>query len=188
MNVLEMVLVSFVTFNIVILTSNEIKNKVWWSGYFMCCVNYIISLYFGQFINIPVKNNFYFNDIFIFIPYIFISDLVFYSTHRIMHYKYLYKYHKQHHLWNEPVSTSFLDSNPFEHLLVNIPTVIVPLYVIHISDIQQMIWIIIVTTQSILSHMELYDINGPHIKHHKLRKVNYGTGLYLCDRLLGTYK
>jgi sterol desaturase/sphingolipid hydroxylase (fatty acid hydroxylase superfamily) len=184
----EMVFVSFITFNLIILFSNEIKNKKWWNGYFSCCINYLISSYLGFLINIPTKKHFCIQDTIIFVPYILLSDVVFYSMHWMAHTPIIYKkIHKQHHLWNEPESVAFLDANPVEHIFVNIPTVIVPLYFIPVSNYQQLLWIVFTTANSVISHMKIYDSNSPHIKHHKYRKVNYGVGFYLTDRILGTY-
>ena len=105
------------------------------------------------------------------------------------HTKYLYKIHKQHHEWNEPVSVAFLDSHPIEHFLVNIPTVIVPLYVLPVSNVQQGIWVISATINSIVSHMTIIDPIQPHVIHHKLRRYNFGAGgFYLMDKIMGTYK
>lgn len=184
----NLILYSFLTFNIIILLSKEIKNKKWWNGYFSCCINYLISFYLSIFLNIPKKNNFYTQDMLIFIPYILFSDIIFYSMHRIAHIPTIYKkIHKQHHLWHEPVSTSFLDAHPIEHIFVNIPTVIVPFYIIKISYYQQVIWMIFTTANSVITHMKTLDDSGPHIYHHKYRKCNYGVGLYLTDKIMGTY-
>ena len=110
-------------------------------------------------------------------------------THRLFHTKYLYELHKQHHKWIEPVSSSFLDAHPVEHLLVNIPTVIIPLYILPVSNFQQGIWIIGATFNSVISHMTLFDPDQQHVIHHKSRRYNFGTGgLYLMDKIMNTYK
>ena len=183
-----MVLMSFITFNCFALLNNkEIRDIKWWLGYLMCCINYLFTYYIGRQLTIPVSvtNSFGYNDLLAFVPYVFISDAVFYFTHRLAHTKYLYKIHKQHHEWHEkPVSTSFLDSNPVEHFIVNVPTVVVPFYIIKISNVGKIIWVVLATTNSVIAHMTSLDEESPHILHHKLRRVNYGAGgFYLMDRM-----
>ncbi len=187
-----MVFLSFTTFNIIAFTHckfQEEKNIRWWNGYLMCCVNYIFTILISSHINVPTKDTFDIKDLLLFIPYIIIADIVFYLTHRLVHTKYLYGIHKQHHEWINPVSSSFLDAHPIEHLLVNLPTVIIPLYIAKVSNIQQGLWVIGTTINSITGHMASLEGDNPHILHHTLRKVNYGAGgLYLMDRIMGSYK
>ena len=187
----ELFLLSFITFHCIAFSSNEQRNEEWWNGYKMSCLNYLLTLLFSSVIlsiHIPHKDVFYIADLSYFIPHVFIADSIFYWTHRLCHTRLLYKIHKQHHNWNEPVSSSFLDANPIEHMIVNIPTVVIPLYIIKVSAFQQGLWIISVTINSITGHMVSYDSKQPHILHHKLRNINYGAGgYYLMDRLMGTY-
>ena len=194
----ELFLLSFITFHCIAFSSNEQRNEEWWNGYKMSCLNYLLTLLlFSSTIMfdththlvIPHTDTFYTSDLLYFIPHVFIADSIFYWTHRLCHTRLLYKIHKQHHKWNEPVSSSFLDANPIEHMIVNIPTVVIPLYVIRVSVLQQGLWVISVTIYSVTSHMVSYDSKQPHILHHKLRRVNYGAGgYYLMDRLMGTYR
>ena len=117
----NLVLLSFATFHIIVITdTTEDRNYKWLLGYFMTLINYMLILVFSHHINIPTKEVFIPWDLLMFIPQIFTADAVFYWTHRLFHTKYLYGLHKQHHEWNEPVSSSFLDAHPVENLLVNI--------------------------------------------------------------------
>ena len=188
----ELFLLSFITFHCIAFSNNEKRNEEWWNGYKMSCLNYLLTLLFSSVIlsiHIPHKDVFYIADLSYFIPHVFIADSIFYWTHRLCHTRLLYKIHKQHHKWNDPVSSSFLDANPVEHMIVNIPTVVIPLYLVKVSAFQQGLWIISVTINSITGHMVSYDSKQPHILHHKLRKDNYGAGgYYLMDRLMGTYR
>ena len=73
--------------------------------------------------------------------------------------------------------------------MVNVPTVVVPFYIIKISNVGKIIWVVLATTNSVIAHMTSLDEESPHILHHKLRRVNYGAGgFYLMDRIFGTYK
>ena len=188
----ELFLLSFITFHCIAFSNNEKRNEEWWNGYKMSCLNYLLTLLFSSVIlsiHIPHKDVFYIADLSYFIPHVFIADSIFYWTHRLCHTRLLYKIHKQHHKWNDPVSSSFLDANPIEHMIVNIPTVVIPLYLVKVSVFQQGLWIISATIYSVTSHMVSYDSKQPHILHHKRRRVNYGAGgYYLMDRLMGTYR
>jgi len=50
-------------------------------------------------------------------------------------------------------------------------------------------WTVFATINTCLSHSvnTKYD-SGIHHIHHKLLKYNFGTGLYLMDRMMGSYK
>lgn len=186
----NLVLLSFATFHIIVITdTTEDRNYKWLLGYFMTLINYMLILIFSHHINIPTKEVFIPVDLLMFIPQIFTADAVFYWTHRLFHTKYLYGLHKQHHEWNEPVSASFLDAHPVENLLVNIPTVLIPLYVTPVSNFQQGLWVISATINSVVSHMSSIYPDQPHVIHHKLRRYNFGAGgCYLMDKIMGTYK
>ena len=186
----DLVFLSFATFHIIVITdTTEDRNYKWLLGYFMTLINYMLILLFSYHINIPTKEVFIPVDLLMFIPQIFTADAVFYWTHRLFHTKYLYGLHKQHHEWNEPVSASFLDAHPVENLLVNIPTVLVPLYLTPVSDFQQGLWVISATINSVVSHMTTFNPDQPHVIHHKLRRYNFGAGgCYLMDKIMGTYK
>ena len=186
----DLVFLSFATFHIIVITdTTEDRNYKWLLGYFMTLINYMLILLFSYHINIPTKEVFIAPDLLMFIPQIFTADAVFYWTHRLFHTKYLYGLHKQHHEWNEPVSASFLDAHPVENLLVNIPTVLIPLYVTPVSNFQQGLWVISATINSVVSHMTTFNPDQPHVIHHKLRRYNFGAGgCYLMDKIMGTYK
>ena len=81
------------------------------------------------------------------------------------------------------------DINPVENLLVNVPTVLVPLYLTPVSNFQQGLWVISATIISVVSHMSSIYPDQPHVIHHKLRRYNFGAGgCYLMDKIMGTYK
>ena len=49
------------------------------------------------------------------------------------------------------------------------------------------IWTIIASVNVVIAHSCTWE-KDPHIVHHKYKKYNYGVGLLLMDRILGTYK
>jgi len=129
------------------------------------------------------------------LPIIIISgDVYFYLSHRPLHTKYLWHLHKSHHQGTVCVAKS-LDANMLEHLLGNLGSFaagflflryynfIVNIYVVYL-------WVLISTINTCISHSggeAPYD-SKVHYLHHKLLKYNFGTGLYLIDRLVGSYK
>ena len=122
------------------------------------------------------------------------SDVYFYITHRPLHTKWLYKYHKHHHTGQVCVAKS-LDADAIEHLFGNLGSFISGVmflwyfgFILNIYILTT--WVGIVTANTCISHSNnkcLMD-TGAHLDHHKYRQCNYGFGMYLMDRMLGTYK
>jgi len=122
------------------------------------------------------------------------GDMYFYLSHRPLHTKYLWHLHKSHHQGTVCVAKS-LDADVLEHLFGNLGSFaagflflfyfdfIVNIYVIYF-------WTLLATINTCISHSGIktqYD-SGVHHIHHKLLKYNFGTGLYLMDRIMGSYK
>lgn len=122
------------------------------------------------------------------------SDCYFYITHRPMHLKCLYHLHKHHHMGTVCVAKS-LDANGFEHIVGNLGSFFIGIIILWYFNIILNIyligsWICLVTINTCISHSNLkcqLD-SGKHLNHHKYRQCNFGFGLYLMDRISGTYK
>ena len=130
--------------------------------------------------NIPTSET---HILYVLIIWILIADAIFTFTHMLLHTKYLYWLHKQHHSNNPSFSTSTFDSHIVEYLFGNVSTGLIPMLIVPGSDIAQIIWLVGANINTVAGH----HMEGPHMVHHKLLKYNYGQGLYLWDRLLGTY-
>jgi sterol desaturase/sphingolipid hydroxylase (fatty acid hydroxylase superfamily) len=122
------------------------------------------------------------------------SDCYFYITHRPMHCKWLYHMHKHHHTGSVCVAKS-LDANALEHIVGNLGSFIIGILflwyfglIINIYIVGG--WVGLVTINTCISHSNLQCLldSGKHLNHHKYLNCNYGFGLYLMDRLGGTYK
>lgn len=52
--------------------------------------------------------------------FIFVEEIGFYYSHRMLHSKHIYKYiHKKHHEWSAPVAITAIYCHPIEHILSN---------------------------------------------------------------------
>jgi len=133
------------------------------------------------------------NIIFTVLGWLVMSDAIFTLTHRTLHTPTFYWIHKQHHLNNSKTgtySTSTFDSHILEFLFGNVATALIPPLILRGTDTMQMVWFVTATINTILSHTNVSQWGfgeGPHLIHHRRMKCNYGQGLYLWDRLLGTY-
>jgi len=129
------------------------------------------------------------------IPFIIIiSDVYFFLTHYPLHKTFLWKYHKTHHRGKVHVAKS-LDADLVEHFIGNLGSFISPFIIFNWLEIPFNltifnIWVAISTLNTCVSHMgyEAFGDKSIHHLHHKYLKYNYGTGFYILDRLLGTYK
>ena len=139
-----------------------------------------------------------YNNIFISfacIPFIIVtSDIYFYLSHRPMHTKLLYKYHKHHHTGEVCVAKA-LDADGIEHIIGNLGSFISGIlllwyfgFIINIYIFTT--WVGLVTINTCVSHNKNPPITdkGLHLNHHKYRNCNYGFGFYIMDRMMGTYK
>ncbi len=123
-----------------------------------------------------------------------VGDIYFYITHRPLHTKMLFKYHQSHHKGRIRVAKS-LDADGIEHIIGNLGSflsgILLLQYYGYIINIYVLgLWVGLATINTCLSHSN-YNCpldNGIHYLHHKSLRCNYGTGLYIMDRLMGSYK
>lgn len=178
---LSMIALMTYTVSCIYLGKNEKDTSQRILAYTNSIFNFIILIFLSIFIpNIPISESHFIP----FVSWILLSELLFTILHRILHTKYLYFLHKQHHQNNPSYTTSSFDASLFEFLVGNIGTGVLPMYLVYGSKIAQISYAIIVIYNVVLSHSQ----EGPHIIHHKLFNYNYGQGFYLFDRLFGTYR
>jgi sterol desaturase/sphingolipid hydroxylase (fatty acid hydroxylase superfamily) len=111
-----------------------------------------------------------------------------------MHSKWLYHLHKHHHTGSVCVAKS-LDANALEHIIGNLGSFIIGVVCLWYFGVIINIymvggWVGFVTINTCISHSNFQCTidSGNHLNHHKYLNCNYGFGLYLMDRLTGTFK
>lgn len=119
---------------------------------------------------------------------IVMSDVIFYTSHRLFHHHRLYKiYHKKHHEIIAPVGLSALYMTLTDFYFGNILPVFIPMIILSSHDITFTIWLIMVTsTTVILSHCGFEYLAEFHDAHHSHFNYNYGTNIFM-DRMMNTY-
>ena len=116
-----------------------------------------------------------------------ISEILFYTVHRISHMRMFYaKYHKIHHELKEPIGMGALHT----HWLDSIFGVLIPdsigLYIMGAHKYTIYFWIVIATSFSILdSHSNYRNLSEYHDNHHRLTNYNFGNGFFM-DKIFNT--
>lgn len=116
-----------------------------------------------------------------------VGELVFYVVHRMLHHPWWYKHvHARHHRWKHPVPVAALDTHPFEHVVSNLMPVYCAIRAGGLSRLEAHLLTTVVTWHTTRrAHSATWP--DAHAAHHTRRKVNFGTGNLLFDRLLGTF-
>ncbi|MCS6934690.1 MAG: sterol desaturase family protein [Chitinophagales bacterium] len=133
--------------------------------------------------------------------FIFMHDLYFYITHRIMHWKVIYPYvHKVHHLSTNPTPWAAFAFHPIE-ALIEVGILPLMVFLIPLHPLAILSWVLFQTGMNVLGHLgfELFPsgfTTGPisrwsntsvhHNMHHKCVQCNYGLYFNIWDRIFGT--
>lgn len=117
-----------------------------------------------------------------------LTDVIFYGCHRIFHWnKTLYvSIHEQHHKYDPPIASAGLYSHPVEHLCINLTSTVFPMFITRLSIPVALLWTTMTSINVVVAHSGIH--GGAHTKHHKYLRCNYGVGLLMMDRLLGTFR
>ena len=157
------------------------------------CINVPVIYLCDNYYNYTDKVHFY--SYFNYIPWILCSEMYFYYVHRLFHTPYLYKnIHYFHHKHDKPYALCAYVVHPLEHLLVNLPTLLIGPAIFNVGVSKQMmkIWISVANFSIISSHCGYFawwgNVNNYHDIHHRLLKYNYGNSLYLFDKFHKTIK
>ena len=119
--------------------------------------------------------------------------MYFYILHRILHHRYFWNLHKAHHKGSLFIIKS-LDSDMFEHLVVNLGSFVIGLLVFSYFHIYLNIYILylfvgMATINNCISHSDKkhpYD-NGKYQIHHEKLVYNYGFYPNMMDYFFNTF-
>ena len=126
-----------------------------------------------------------------------VADLIFYSTHRLLHEScFLYQnVHKVHHEWVDSFGIASSASSVWENFIVGIPTLTFTPMVLKMPIGYAYVMMSLGGINTICGHSGYEKVFGicklgklggvPHDYHHHFRDCEYGTG-GLCDLVLRT--
>jgi sterol desaturase/sphingolipid hydroxylase (fatty acid hydroxylase superfamily) len=127
----------------------------------------------------------YLNFVYYFFAWIMLTDLLFYSVHRMLHTRQMYWLHAKHHSFRYTHAVGAIYSSVFEFVVGNLATAGLPIYILSIPEnYVKMIIIFASVYTSAISHSGFKSVSKGHFTHHLKYKVNYG--LAFLDRALGT--
>ena len=118
-----------------------------------------------------------------------IAELWFALSHRMMHTPKLFRFHKQHHTdTSPPTATDALNCGLVELFFVNTLTVMLGPLLFPSTYWVTVAWICAAVYNAFWSHSNIRGKSDTHSLHHRYYYINFGTGFYILDRLMGTYQ
>lgn len=164
-------------------TSDILSNVYWnmiWTGLFQPVLYFLVPRGI-------VDPNFV---MYRFLVSVIITEFVFFYTHKLMHNKYLYRFHKPHHLFIEPCAFSAIYCHPIEAVLCNQLAITIGPIITGMGTYELMFWSSLTALNALKAHSgsRIPFFNSRyHDIHHSHHNVNYGF-LYLLDIAHGTCK
>lgn len=162
--------------------------KAWIKSFSVSCRNIAVTCIIILMIDFEQFTTSILDSVPLLLIFVLVVDVYFYCMHRLMHTNLFYKFHKQHHTeFHGAIASSGLDSGLIEHLLVSVGSIFVPLMILKPNQLVIILMCTYAGISSASSHSG-YPHARRHYLHHVHKNVNYGTGLYLMDFVMGTLK
>jgi sterol desaturase/sphingolipid hydroxylase (fatty acid hydroxylase superfamily) len=120
-------------------------------------------------------------------------EILFYTTHRLLHHPALYAHaacaHAVHHEFPQPVALAALYCSPLELILVDMTSVMLGPWLLDMSLTPLLVWLAIVAWDVAVGHsghtwVWFHDAQF-HEAHHRQRRTNFGVWCVI-DKWLGT--
>jgi sterol desaturase/sphingolipid hydroxylase (fatty acid hydroxylase superfamily) len=156
-------------------------------------VGAVVLLVASQFFGIRSSIPFGFVEIIKLAVMFFVSDTLFYWSHRLMHkWKWLYRTaHSKHHSHTEPTPWTSLFVHPIEFLIALVCIFIVPLLIFNMNPLTVTLFLSGIMVSLVASHSGLklgpfgWDASH-HDMHHRKPVGNFGSDVGIWDYLMGT--
>eukprot|EP01138_Halocafeteria_seosinensis_P003334 gb/GECG01003410.1/.p1 GENE.gb/GECG01003410.1/~~gb/GECG01003410.1/.p1 ORF type:complete len:320 (+),score=21.81 gb/GECG01003410.1/:1-960(+) len=127
------------------------------------------------------------------VTFIVALDVIFFTTHRILHHPWVYKhFHWQHHSFSAPCAMASKYCSTMEHLFQNLLSVVGTGWILGTHPMLMGLWTCVATTSAACVHSG-YDLltvlPHPHFHdwHHEMVTENFGS-IGLMDHIFGTDK
>ena len=133
----------------------------------------------------------------------FMAETWFYHAHRLMHHKWFYRWHSDHHAFIQSHALAGLYCSVVEMIFVNQLSIAIPYQILGLSMSEMMIFNVYVAISTLRGHAGIYFrkdmpqwmpkflINAlsasDHDIYHRVLTHNFGV-MYLFDRIYGTYQ
>lgn len=149
----------------------------------------------GKYLNYPPfmqYQQFYFMDAFLnfiwflnyFVAWVLITDVFFYSIHRMFHNPRLYWLHAKHHEYRYTHGAGAIYASIPDFVLANLVPASIPIYILGIPQNYTRIIIAFISFYTVFISHSGFNFRKSHLLHHIKFKVNFG--LVFMDRLCKT--
>ena len=149
-----------------------------------CIPGVAILAYFESQVQTPFTISRFLFDM---ITSLILTDILFYSAHKLFHLPFLYKrFHKKHHQIIAPIGFSAIYMTVPDLYIGSIIPVYLPLILLQAHPLTISLWIVFTTANTVLiSHSGFEGLSNFHDSHHLHFNKNFGINI-LMDKLFRT--